>query len=122
MAKQEFRSYRGMRDFLPEEMRKRDYVFSILEEVFKAHGFEKLETPAIELWEILSGKYGEEEKLIYRFKDRKGREVGLRYDLTVPLARVVVQHRGEITFPFKRYQMERVWRADRPQKGRYREF
>lgn len=122
MAKQDVRSYRGMRDFLPEQMRKRDYVFGVLEEVFKAHGFEKIETPAIELWEVLSGKYGEEEKLIYKFTDRKGREVGLRYDLTVPLARVVAQHRSEIVFPFKRYQMERVWRADRPQKGRYREF
>lgn len=122
MAKQEVRSYRGMRDFLPEQMRRRDYVFRVLEEVFKNHGFEKIETPAIELWEVLSGKYGEEEKLIYKFSDRKGREVGLRYDLTVPLARVVAQHRGEIVFPFKRYQMERVWRADRPQKGRYREF
>lgn len=122
MDKQDVRSYRGMRDFLPEQMRKRDYVFGVLEEVFKAHGFEKIETPAIELWEVLSGKYGEEEKLIYKFTDRKGREVGLRYDLTVPLARVVAQYRSDIVFPFKRYQMERVWRADRPQKGRYREF
>ncbi len=122
MVKQEIRNYRGMRDFLPEDMRRREYVFGILEEIFKAHGFEKIETPAIELWEILSGKYGEEEKLIYRFKDRKGRDIGLRYDLTVPLARVVAQHKSELTFPFKRYQMERVWRADRPQKGRYREF
>ncbi len=122
MAKKDLRTYRGMRDFLPGQMRRRDYVFSVLREVFEAHGFEKIETPAIELWEVLSGKYGEEEKLIYRFKDRKGREVGLRYDLTVPLARFVAQHRSELVFPFKRYQMERVWRADRPQKGRFREF
>ncbi len=97
-------------------------MFNVLKEVFESHGFEKIETPAIELWEVLSGKYGEEEKLIYRFTDRKGREVGLRYDLTVPLARFVSQHRAELVFPFKRYQMERVWRADRPQKGRFREF
>ncbi len=122
MAKKEYRTYRGMRDFLPSQMRRRDYVFNVLREVFEAHGFEKIETPAIELWEVLSGKYGEEEKLIYRFTDRKGREVGLRYDLTVPLARFVAQHRSELVFPFKRYQMERVWRADRPQKGRFREF
>ncbi len=122
MAKKDLRTYRGMRDFLPGQMRRREYVFSVLKEVFEAHGFEKIETPAIELWEVLSGKYGEEEKLIYRFKDRKGREVGLRYDLTVPLARFVAQHRSELVFPFKRYQMERVWRADRPQKGRFREF
>ncbi len=123
MKKIEVRQYRGMRDFLPEQMRKREYVFSKIKKVFEAHGFEPLETPAIELWETLAGKYGEEgERLIYRFTDRGGREVGLRYDLTVPLARVVAQYQNQIIFPFKRYQMQPVWRADRPQKGRFREF
>ncbi len=123
MKKIEVRQYRGMRDFLPPDMRKREFVFNTIKKVFEKHGFEPLETPAIELWETLSGKYGDEgEKLIYKFTDRGGREVGLRYDLTVPLARVVAQHQNEIIFPFKRYQMQPVWRADRPQKGRYREF
>ncbi len=116
----EVNRYRGMRDFLPDLMRKKKYLISIVEEVFESFGFEPLETPAIELWSTLSGKYGTEEKLIYKFSDRKGREIGLRYDLTVPLARVVAMH--NLPLPFKRYQIQPVWRADRPQKGRFREF
>jgi len=113
----------GFRDFLPEEARKREYVISTIKSVFTSFGFEPLETPAIEYRETLMGKYGSEaDKLIYQFKDRGGREVGLRYDLTVPLARVVAQYQNELPFPFKRYQIQPVWRAEKPQSGRYREF
>ncbi len=114
--------YKGMRDFLPEDMIKREYVISIIKDVFESYGFEPVETPAIELWETLSGKYGDEEKLIYKFKDRGEREVGLRYDLTVPLSRLYATNREKILKPFKRYQIQPVWRADKPQKGRFREF
>ena len=116
----EIKRYKGMRDFLPELMRKKKYLIEKITEVFESFGFEPLETPAIELWTTLSGKYGTEEKLIYRFQDKKGRDIGLRYDLTIPLARVVLMH--NITLPFKRYQIQPVWRADKPQKGRFREF
>ncbi len=114
--------YKGMRDFLPEDMIKREYVISIIKDIFESYGFEPVETPAIELWETLSGKYGDEEKLIYKFKDRGEREVGLRYDLTVPLSRLYATNREKILKPFKRYQIQPVWRADKPQKGRFREF
>ena len=113
---------RGMRDFLPERMILRRYVMEVLREVFESFGFEPLETPAIEYAETLEGKFGEEgDKLLYRFEDRGGRRVALRYDLTVPLARVVALH-GELVRPWKRYHMAPVWRAEKPQKGRYREF
>ena len=121
-AKIKPRIYKGTRDFLPEQMVKRNYVIGIIREVFERYGFEPLETPAIELWETLSGKYGEEaDRLTYRFQDRGNREVGLRYDLTVPLSRVVAMY-PQIPKPFKRYQIQPVWRADKPQKGRFREF
>ncbi len=115
---------KGMRDFLPAEMLRRDYVFGIVREVFHLYGFEPLQTPVLELNETLMGKYGEDaEKLIYNAKHTEGKEdLSLRYDLTVPLARVVAQHENDITFPFKRYQLSPVWRAERPQRGRYREF
>src|SRR5579883_1899447 len=113
---------KGMRDFLPSRMILRHYVIDELRRVFERFGFEPLQTPAIEYAETLEGKFGEEaDKLIYRFEDRGGREVGLRYDLTVPLARVVSMY-PEMVKPFKRYQIAPVWRAERPQKGRYREF
>ncbi|MBI4721747.1 MAG: histidine--tRNA ligase [Candidatus Stahlbacteria bacterium] len=114
---------RGMHDRLPEEMRRLEKVILIIKNVFKKYGFEQIETPALEYWEFLSGKdrYGEEEKLIYRFKDRGGREVGLRYDFTVPLARVMATY-TDITLPFKRFQIQQVWRGDSPQYGRFREF
>lgn len=116
------RLYKGTRDFLPEQMIKRNYVVTIIKEVFEKFGFDPLETPALELWETLSGKYGEEgDRLTYRFIDRGKREVGLRYDLTVPLSRVIAMY-PEIPMPFKRYQVQPVWRADKPQKGRFREF
>ncbi len=113
---------KGFRDFLPEQARKRQFVIDTLKKVFELYGFEPLETPTLEYAEVLAGKYGEEgDKLMYRFKDRGDRDVAMRYDQTVPLARVVAQYQN-ITFPFKRYQIQPVWRADKPQKGRYREF
>lgn len=116
------RIYKGTRDFLPEQMVKRNYVISIIKSVFENFGFEPLETPTLELWETLSGKYGEEgDRLTYRFVDRGEREVGLRYDLTVPLSRVIAMY-PQLPKPFKRYQIQPVWRADKPQKGRFREF
>ena len=122
---------KGFRDFLPNEARKRQYVVGILQEVFESYGFEPLETPALEYEEILLGKYGEEgDKLMYRFTDRGGRKVTLRYDQTVPLARVVAQYgsagspqgQNDLPMPFKRYQIQNVWRAENTQKGRFREF
>lgn len=114
---------KGFRDFLPSEERKRQYVINKLKEVFESFGFEPLETPALEYEEILLGKYGEEgDKLMYRFTDNGGRKVALRYDQTVPLARVVSQYGNQLPMPFKRYQIQPVWRAENPQKGRFREF
>jgi histidyl-tRNA synthetase len=135
----------GTRDFTPLEMNRRNYIFSAIREVFRLYGYLPIETPAMENLVTLLGKYGEEgDKLLFRIlnsgdflakaddhalqnKDslrfsNSVAEKGLRYDLTVPFARFVVQHRNEISFPFKRYQIQTVWRADRPQKGRYREF
>ena len=136
---------KGTRDFSPEEMSRRNYIFDTIREVFSLYGFRQIETPAMENLSTLMGKYGEEgDKLLFkilnsgdflRSADRslvdagdyvhltpQLSEKGLRYDLTVPFARHVVQHRNDIRFPFKRYQIQPVWRADRPQKGRYREF
>jgi histidyl-tRNA synthetase len=115
---------KGMRDFLPQDMIKREYVFGIVREVFHLYGFEPLQTPVLELNETLMGKYGEDaEKLIYKAAHAEGKEeLALRYDLTVPLARVVSQYQNEINLPFKRYQISPVWRGERPQRGRYREF
>ncbi|MDL2278370.1 histidine--tRNA ligase [Parabacteroides sp. OttesenSCG-928-G07] len=136
---------KGTRDFSPQEMAKRNYIFNTIREVFHLYGYQQIETPAMENLSTLMGKYGEEgDKLLFKilnsgdfFSDVTDQELternmnrlasqicekGLRYDLTVPFARFVVQHRNDITFPFKRYQIQPVWRADRPQKGRYREF
>lgn len=130
---------KGTRDFSPVEMMRRNYIFDTIKSVFRLYGFAPLETPSMENLSTLLGKYGEEgDKLLFKIlnsgdyaanlSDEEVRqaskitEKGLRYDLTVPFARYVVQHQNEITFPFKRYQMQPVWRADRPQKGRYREF
>ncbi|MBQ6047470.1 MAG: histidine--tRNA ligase [Bacteroidales bacterium] len=132
---------KGTRDFLPVEMARRNYIFNTIKDVFEAYGFEQIETPAMENLSTLMGKYGEEgDKLLFKvlnsgdfMKDVDFSadyhkvapqicERGLRYDLTVPFARFVVQHRDELAFPFRRYQLQPVWRADRPQKGRYREF
>lgn len=115
---------KGMRDFLPSDMLKREYVFGVVREVFHLYGFEPLQTPILELKETLYGKYGEDaEKLIYSSQHPGGKEeVAMRYDLTVPLARVVAQYENQIRLPFKRYQLSPVFRAERPQRGRYREF
>ena len=136
---------KGTRDFSVEEMAKRNYIFNTIKHVFGLYGFRQIETPAMETLQTLMGKYGEEgDKLLFKVlnsgdflsdvteTDLEERnlnrlscrlcEKGLRYDLTVPFARFVVMHRNELTFPFKRYQIQPVWRADRPQKGRYREF
>lgn len=136
---------KGTRDFSPEEMAKRNYIFNTIREVYELYGFRQIETPALENLTTLMGKYGEEgDKLLFKILNsgnfmngisqsdidsgNSGRlaallcEKGLRYDLTVPFARFVVQHREELQLPFRRYQIQPVWRADRPQKGRYREF
>jgi histidyl-tRNA synthetase len=122
MKKIKPQTLKGFRDFLPEEMTIRQKVVDTLREVFESYGFEPLETPALEYAETLLGKYGEEaDRLIYQFEDRGGRKVGLRYDLTVPLARVIASY-PNLTMPFKRYQIQPVWRAEKPQAGRFREF
>ena len=132
---------KGTRDFMPFEMARRNYIFNTIRDVFQSFAFEPIETPSLENLSTLMGKYGEEgDKLLFKvlnsgdfMKDVDfGQdyhkvapqicERGLRYDLTVPFARFVVQHRDQLTFPFRRYQLQPVWRADRPQKGRYREF
>src|SRR4029079_18147368 len=120
---------RGMRDFLPDDVRRRQYVIDVVRRVYERYGFEPLETPALENIETLTGKYGEEgNQLIYKVLRRgEGAATGetdlaLRYDLTVPLARVVADNRGKLAKFFKRYQIQPVWRADRPARGRFREF
>src|SRR5688500_14427565 len=120
---------RGMRDFLPEDVRKREYVSGVIKEVYERNGFEPLETPGAENIETLMGKYGEEgNQLIFKILKRGVHEgtgeadLALRYDLTVPLARVVAEYRDKLPKFFKRYQIQPVWRADRPARGRYREF
>jgi histidyl-tRNA synthetase len=120
---------RGMRDFLPEDVRRRQHVIGVIADVYQRYGFEPLETPAAENIETLTGKYGEEgDRLIFRILKRgeEGKtgdaDLALRYDLTVPLARVVAEYRATLPKFFKRYQVQPVWRADRPQKGRFREF
>lgn len=136
---------KGTRDFGPTEVARRNYIFNTIRQVFECHGFQPIETPAMENLSTLLGKYGDEgDKLLFKILNSgdfigdlpassfisanasllstKICEKGLRYDLTVPFARYVVQHRNEIVFPFRRYQIQPVWRADRPQKGRYREF
>lgn len=112
---------RGMRDFLPEQMILRQQVIGTFREIFERHGFEPIDTPVLEYYETLTGNI-DDEKLIYHFEDHGGREVGMRFDLTVPLARYAALHQNELTFPFKRYHIAPVWRADRPQRGRFREF
>ena len=119
---------KGTRDFSHQEMAERNYIFDTIKGVFRTFGYAQIDTPAMENLSTLLGKYGDEgDKLLFRIQNSgekadQAPEKGLRYDLTVPFARYVVQHQNEISFPFKRYQIQPVWRADRPQKGRYREF
>ncbi|HEB61720.1 MAG TPA: histidine--tRNA ligase, partial [Bacteroidetes bacterium] len=136
---------KGTRDFLPSQVIKRNYIFNVIKTVFETYGYVPIETPSFELLSTLTGKYGEEgDRLLFKilnngdFLSKADEEVlckkeskklvpqiskrGLRYDLTVPFARFVVMHENDLTFPFKRYQIQPVWRADRPQKGRYQEF
>ena len=136
---------KGTRDFLPNEVMQRKYIFNTIRNVLEHYGFSEIETPAFERLETLKGKYGEEgDRLLFKilnngdflskvsdeiYQEKNSNkllkeisEKGLRYDLTVPLARYVVQHQGDLVFPFKRYHVAPVWRADRPQRGRYQEF
>ncbi len=117
------RNLKGFRDYLPKDQIVRARMLEKIKIVFERFGFEPLETPVLEYQDILGGKYGEEgEMLMYRFKDNGDRDVAMRYDLTVPLARVVAQYQNELPRPFKRYQIAPVWRAENTQRGRYREF
>ncbi|HNT30315.1 MAG TPA: histidine--tRNA ligase, partial [bacterium] len=116
------RILKGFRDFHPEQAIARQYVISKIRNTFESFGFDPIETPAIEYLETFQGNIGEDEKLFYKFEDYGGREVALRYDQTVPTCRFVAQYQGTLTMPWKRYQIQNVWRADKPQKGRYREF
>jgi len=122
MAKQHARVLKGFRDYPPADMMLRQRLMEIFRTVFEQHGYEPIDTPALEYLKVLTGKAGENEKLMYHFADHGGRDVGLRYDLTVPLARFVAMHENEIVLPFKRYHIAPVWRAEKPQRGRYREF
>lgn len=116
------RTLKGFRDYGPQEQLARQWMFAQIQTVFERFGFLPLSTPALEYKEILMGKYGDEERLVYSFKDNGDRDVALRYDLTVPLARYVAQNQGGLLYPFKRYQIAPVWRAENTQKGRLREF
>jgi len=123
MSNQTPQNLKGFRDFLPAEKRKRDFVMQKVVEVFERFGFAPLETPTLEYAALLLGKYGEEaDKLVYTFTDNGDRKVGLRYDQTVPTARVLAQYQNDLPKFFRRYQIQNVFRADKPQKGRYREF
>lgn len=114
---------KGFRDILPNDARIRQHIIQSMKTIFERFGFDPLETPALEYASVLLGKYGDEaDKLIYLFKDHGGRDVGMRYDQTIPLARVIAQHCHELPMPFKRYQIQPVWRAENTQKGRFREF
>ena len=113
----------GTRDFLPADMARREFVMNKIKETFIGFGYDSVQTPAIEYAETILGKYGDEaSKLVYRFKDNGGRDIALRYDQTVPFARLVASNYKTLPMPFKRYQIGPVWRGDRPGKGRYREF
>lgn len=118
----QIQTLKGFRDFLPEEALKRNWLKSRIQKVFETWGYDPLETPTLEPLELFSGQIGEEENLFFKFKDPGGRDVALRYDQTVPVCRVVGQYNQTIPFPFKRYQIQSAYRAEKPQKGRYREF
>src|SRR5687768_3897513 len=117
------RTLKGFRYYLPEAMMPREWIIDAARRVYRSYGFRPIDTPALEYLEILTGKGSDEtDKQLYRFKDHGGRDVGLRFDLTVPLARFVAQHQQELGLPFKRYHIATVWRGENTQAGRYREF
>ena len=117
------RTLRGFVDVMPQVGRRRRQILAVLEDVYTSFGFEPIQTPTVEYAEILKGKGGSEsDKQMFEFEDKGGRQVALRFDLTVPLARFVAQHESELTFPFRAYNIGYAWRGDRPQRGRYREF
>ena len=117
------RTLKGFRDFLPQAMIPRERLMELARQVYRSYGFVPIETPALEYAEILGGKGGaESDRQMFRFHDHGGRDVGMRFDLTVPLARYVAQHANELGMPFKRYHIGMVWRGEKPQVGRYREF
>lgn len=118
----QLQTLKGFRDFLPPEAKQRQWLKAKIMAVFERWGFEPLETPTLESLELFQGQIGEDEKLFYKFEDQGGRQVALRYDQTVPLCRVMAQYGNQLTLPFKRYQIQPAFRAEKPQKGRYREF
>ncbi len=122
MARTNARILKGFRDYLPDDMLLRQRLIEVFRGVFEKHGFEPIDTPVLEYLDVLTGKAGENESLMYHFEDHGGRKVGLRYDLTVPLSRFVAMHENDIVMPFKRYHIAPVWRAEKPQRGRFREF
>src|SRR3989344_5003071 len=122
MQKQNLQTLKGFRDILPEMARKRAWVKDIMVKTAELWGYEPIETPTLEPLALFEGEIGEDEKLFYKFEDAGGRQVALRYDQTVPTCRLIAQYPDKITLPFKRYQIQTVWRAEKPQKGRYREF
>src|SRR3989339_1258119 len=113
---------KGFRDFLPKEAAQRQWLRNIMSKVCETWGYEPLETPTLEPLELFAGQIGEDEKLFFKFKDQGDRDVALRYDQTVPTCRVIAQYQNTLTLPFKRYQIQPAFRAEKPQKGRYREF
>ncbi|PJE67001.1 histidine--tRNA ligase, partial [Candidatus Shapirobacteria bacterium CG10_big_fil_rev_8_21_14_0_10_36_6] len=122
MNQNKVQTLKGFRDFLPEAMAVRNYVKNLLIDTFETFGFEPIETPTLEYSSVLMGKYGDEaDKLVYSFTDNGDRQIGMRYDLTVPTAKVLAMYSQTIPMPFKRYQIQPVWRAENTQKGRYRE-
>jgi len=123
MSTKKLQTLKGFRDFLPEEKRRRDFIMAKVKQTFEIFGFEPLETPTLEYSSVILGKYGKEaDKMVYSFKDKGGRNLSLRYDQTVPTARVLAQYQAKLPKCFRRYQLQNVFRADKPQAGRYREF
>lgn len=123
MGTKKLQTLKGFRDFLPEEKRRRDFIMAKVKQTFEIFGFEPLETPTLEYSSVILGKYGKEaDKMVYSFKDKGGRNLSLRYDQTVPTARVLAQYQAKLPKCFRRYQLQNVFRADKPQAGRYREF
>ena len=122
MSKKKIQTLKGFRDFLPAEAAKRAWLIGRIKETMELWGYDPLETPTLEPLELFEGQIGEDEKLFFKFEDTGSRQVALRYDQTVPTCRVVGQNYQELPTPFKRYQIQMAYRAEKPQKGRYREF